>query len=59
MIFDEYVTTKVEQTSFAMPQVVADGRKEFESLFKPYKKHMKFLHVLSEDGSWKIQELNP
>lgn len=51
----EHSFSPVEQTSFAMPQVVADGRKEFESLFKPYKKNMKFIHTLdTSSNQWKV-----
>ncbi|EAR97373.3 pyridoxamine 5'-phosphate oxidase-related FMN-binding protein (macronuclear) [Tetrahymena thermophila SB210] len=49
---------RMEHTSFAMPQVVADGRKEFESIFKPYKKHSKYLYVI-ENNQWKVHTLNP
>ncbi len=28
---------QIEHTIYHMPQVIADGRKKFESLFSPYK----------------------
>ena len=47
-----------------MPQVVADSRHgNFESEFKPYKKHQKYIHTEEENKeggkSWVIKEVNP
>jgi len=42
-----------------MPQVVADSRSKFESLFAPYKVTTKYLHTLKENGEWNVVPLNP
>ena len=43
-----------------MPQVIADKRlPDFESLFKPYKKAKKFIHLKNADGQWSIKNVNP
>ncbi|EGR30668.1 hypothetical protein IMG5_126240 [Ichthyophthirius multifiliis] len=55
LIFRPYM---IEHSCFIMPQVIANGRKQFESIFKPYKKNQKFIHQI-EKNEWKVYELNP
>ncbi|KAM3132877.1 hypothetical protein pb186bvf_015025 [Paramecium bursaria] len=53
----KFVPYQVEHTKDVMPQVIADSRTSFESIFKPYKKVSKVLHTI-EKNEWISRQLS-